>query len=214
VSAGRWRRRALVILVVVALGVGVATWSLARLGYWLIVDDPLTRAGAMVVLAGDFPFRAMEAAALYREGWAVEVWLASTRVVARDAALERLGLPPVGGEEEANRAVLIRLGVPAAAIRLVPGIAQRTADEVRLVAEELGRQRQDRVILVTSKAHTRRVRALWRRLAGAESRAIVHFAREDPFDPGRWWGNTRDALLVSREVLGLLNAWAGLPLGG
>jgi hypothetical protein len=27
-----------------------------------------------------------------------------------------------------------------------------------------------------------------------------------------WWRNTGDALDVVREVLGLLNVWAGLPL--
>jgi len=43
-------------------------------------------------------------------------------------------------------------------------------------------------------------------------RAIVRAAVNDPFKPSRWWRNTHDALDVVREVLGLLNVWAGLPL--
>ena len=42
--------------------------------------------------------------------------------------------------------------------------------------------------------------------------AIVHGVSDDSFDPAHWWKNTSDALDVVREVLGLANAWAGLPL--
>jgi hypothetical protein len=47
---------------------------------------------------------------------------------------------------------------------------------------------------------------------GDDPRLIVRSAPGDPFDPYRWWGNTRDALAVVREFLGLLNLWAGLPV--
>ena len=69
------------------------------------------------------------------------------------------------------------------------------------------------VIIVTTKPHTRRVRALWRALTRDQSRAIVRAASADPYDEDHWWRNTRDALDVVREVLGLMNTWAGLPLG-
>jgi hypothetical protein len=71
---------------------------------------------------------------------------------------------------------------------------------------------KSKVIIVTSPEHTRRVRALWRRLAGANQRAIVRASSEDPFDRDHWWRNTRDAYAVVRELLGLANAWAGLPV--
>ena len=35
------------------------------------------------------------------------------------------------------------------------------------------------VIIVTSKAHTRRVRTIWRKLVGSEPRMIVHYAQDD-----------------------------------
>jgi len=102
--------------------------------------------------------------------------------------------------------------VPSNAIRLLEPPIDNTADEVRAIAAELEQEKGSAVIIVTSKAHTRRVRTLWRELAGGRGRAIVRAASSDPFAPEHWWRTTGDALDVMREVLGLLNAWAGLPL--
>jgi len=68
------------------------------------------------------------------------------------------------------------------------------------------------VIIVTSKAHSRRVRATWSAVVGNSPRAIIRYAEEEPYQAGRWWRNTRDALDVSREVFGLMNVWAGFPV--
>ena len=87
-----------------------------------------------------------------------------------------------------------------------------TVDEMRLVAAELGRYGGDRVIIVTSKAHSRRVRATWSAIVGTSPRAIIRYAGEEPYDARVWWRNTRDALDVSREVFGLVNVWAGFPV--
>jgi hypothetical protein len=42
--------------------------------------------------------------------------------------------------------------------------------------------------------------------------AIVRYTPDDPFQPDRWWRNTADAMAVSREWFGLLNAWSGFPV--
>jgi len=86
-----------------------------------------------------------------------------------------------------------------------------TEAEVRQIAEDLRKSNFHSVIIVTSKAHTRRVRTIWRKLVGTEPRMIVHYAQDDTFDSAHWWRHTRDALDVMRETLGLLNAWAGFP---
>jgi hypothetical protein len=107
---------------------------------------------------------------------------------------------------------LIHEGVPAEAIHVLESPIVNTADEIKVATSALARANGDAVILVTTKVHTRRVRLLWRRLAPGQGRVIVRAASGDPFDPGHWWRNTSDALDVVREVLGILNAWAGLPL--
>ncbi|MBI3780596.1 MAG: YdcF family protein [candidate division NC10 bacterium] len=213
VRTSAWWRRALVpFLILVLVGV-LSMQGIRGLGQWLVVADPLERARAIVVLTGHVPLRAMEAASIYRQGWAPEVWLTTEARSAEEAAMARLGLQVTRGETY-NRAVLERLGVPHEAIRMLSEGAHNTAEEVKLVARELERAGggSDRVIVVTSKAHTRRVRALWRALVGNSPRAIVRYAADDPYDPGRWWRHTGDALAVSREVFGLMNLWAGFPL--
>jgi len=175
------------------------------------VADPLEPASVIVVLGGHVPFRAMEAASLFRQGWAPDVWLTRPLQPAEEAALDELGMHRCG-EEAMNREVLERLGVPPPAIRVLRDGVLNTADEVRLVARELERVGATGVILVTSKPHSRRVRAIWRALVGNSPRAVVRYAASDPYDPGHWWRRTGDMLAVSREVLGLVNVWAGFPV--
>ena len=186
-------------------------WGASGIGQWLMVADPLEPAKAVAVLSGRVPFRAMEAASIYREGLAPEVWLTREVVRAEEQALGRLGVVVVR-EEAYNRAALERLGVKPGAIRLLGEGIRNTVDEVRLIASELDRNGGDRVIIVTSKAHSRRVRATWAAIVGASPKAIVRYAREEPYGAAGWWRNTRDALDVSREVFGLMNVWAGFPV--
>jgi uncharacterized SAM-binding protein YcdF (DUF218 family) len=184
-------------------------WGARGVGAWLVVEDPLAPAQAVVALGGEVPFRAMEAASIYRQGWATEVWLTRPPQDTGEAALRQLGIQ-VSGKEVYSRAVLERLGVPVTAIRVLRPQAQNTAEEVQVIAQELQKAGGGQVILVTSKPHSRRVRATWRALIGEH--AIVRYATSDPYDEHRWWRHTRDALAVSREVFGLLNVWAGFPV--
>ena len=118
------------------------------------------------------------------------------------------------GEDFYSYRVLMHEGVPPEAIRVLPEPIINTADEMGAVARELSKQKGHTVIFVTTKAHTRRVRSLWRKIGAKQGHAMVRAASGDPFQPGRWWRTSGDALDVVREVLGLLNSWGGLPLHG
>ena len=201
----------LVLAALLGTGTVLLWWGASGIGQWLMVADALEPAKAIVVLSGRVPFRAMEAASIYREGLAPEVWLTREVVGPEEQALARLGVAVVRGDAY-NRAVLERLGVKPEGIRLLGEDVWNTVDEVRLIAGELGRDGGDRVIIVTSKAHSRRVRATWAALVGASPKAIIRYAREEPYDARGWWRNTRDALDVSREAFGLINVWAGFPV--
>jgi uncharacterized SAM-binding protein YcdF (DUF218 family) len=207
IGALSWKGRvALIVLGVVAV---LAAIAILGVGRWLVVEDPLERADAIVVLSGRIPMRAIEAARLYRAGYASQIWL--TRPEEPATALEALGIP-YSGEDFFNARVLVHEGVPLSVIRVLAPPINNTSDEVRAIAAELHRENGSSVIIVTTKAHTRRVHRLWRQLAGGQGRAIIRAAMGDPFDPAHWWRTTGDALDVVREVLGVLNAWAGLPL--
>lgn len=186
-----------------------AAGAFFRAGRWLVVEDPLQKADAIAVLSGRMPLRAEEAAALYRAGWAPRVWV--TRPPEPGRELELMGIDFVGEEFYSVR-VLLRLGVPADAIRVLPAEAVNTAVEMDVLAQQLEQSGGHSLIVVTSKAHTRRVRTLWHRRAKPGQGLIVRPATDDPFEPAHWWRTTGDALDVVRELLGLANAWAGLPL--
>src|SRR5271165_6047131 len=182
---------------------------LLSIGRWLVLEDLLEKAQAIVVLSGRMPMRAMEAAKLYREGYAPKVWL--THSTEPGATLEAIGIS-YAGEDSYNLRVLIHEGVPTDDIRVLEPAIVNTADEIAAVSAALEAGKGSSVIIVTSKVHTRRVHILWHRLVADRERAIIRAASDDPFEPRRWWRTTGDALDVVREFLGILHAWAGMPL--
>jgi uncharacterized SAM-binding protein YcdF (DUF218 family) len=179
---------------------------------FLIVEDPLEPAAAIVVLRGQVPFREMEAAALYHAAWAPKLVLVKNAEWEAGQALRALGVP-FPAEWELGRAALLRLGVPPSAIVVLESEAPGTLEELQIVAQALASEAEHRpLILVTSKFHGRRVRRMWHHVAGPRDRGIVRVARDDPFDPTAWWRERRWILAVLREYLGLLHERLGSPV--
>jgi uncharacterized SAM-binding protein YcdF (DUF218 family) len=200
--------RIIALVVVLALCVA-ALMAFRGAGRWLIREDPLGPADAIVVLSGVMPARAEEAAKVFRLGYAREVWVSRPESPAGELA--EMGVQYLG-EEYYSREVLIHGGVPEADVSVLPDAIVDTEQEVDEIAKKMQREGMTSVIIVTSPEHTRRVKVLWRKLAAENLRAIVRGAPQDPFDADHWWRDTRDVFSVVRETLGLLNAWAGLPV--
>jgi uncharacterized SAM-binding protein YcdF (DUF218 family) len=200
-------RRAILLILLMAFAMGAVAFRDA--GYWLVREDPLAKADVIVVLSGGMPYRANGAAAFFASGYAPAVWI--TRPEGPQQELAALGIHFIG-EEEYDREILIHRGVPDSAITILPEIIINTQQEVGEIAREMRRTGKHTAIIVTSPEHTRRVKSLWTKTVGDDPSLIVRGAPDDPFVPKRWWGNTRDALALVREYLGLLNIWAGLPV--
>ena len=170
-------------------------WSHALVLKWiariLIVDDALRPACAIVVLAGGPSFRALEAADLYRAGWA-------PRVI-------------VSGAVTWDRDTLLGAGLPPQAIVRTNGNPRDTLEELQSVSR-LVSDHTEPVILVTSKVHTRRTRLIWRHVTGHAASGLVRWARRDPFDASHWWHDRLLANDVVHEYLSLVNYWFGFPV--
>jgi uncharacterized SAM-binding protein YcdF (DUF218 family) len=205
----RRRRPGIAVLAILALLLVIGVVLFRNAGHWLVREDALGKADVIVVLSGGLPFRAEGAAGVFKSGYAPAVWV--SRPEGPQEGLAALGIHFVG-EEEYNREILVEQGVPAAAIRLFPDTIANTQDEVEEISRDMRREGKHRVIIVTSPQHTRRVKALWRKLVGDDPRVIVRAAWGDPFDADHWWRTTADVLAVVRESMGLLNVWAGLPV--
>jgi uncharacterized SAM-binding protein YcdF (DUF218 family) len=209
-GVGRRRRRRWLIVIGLLLVLGIAvTWIFLRIGTWLVVEDPLTPAPVAVVLSGGMPARAREAADIYRTGNTQQVWI--THPADATEEMHEIGIDYLG-ETFYNQSVLLHLHVPIEATRVLDPEIYNTQDEVRVISQQARAAGIHSVIIVTSKAHTRRVHAVWKKLVGSDPALIVRYAREDPFDPQHWWRQTPDALQVVREILGLANVWTGFPL--
>ncbi|MDR3722405.1 MAG: YdcF family protein [Candidatus Acidoferrales bacterium] len=205
------RRHSLrIIVLATALVVCVAgTLAFRGTGRWLLREDPLASADEIVVLSGSMPARAEEAARIFRMGYAHEVWV--SRPAGPGEELEAMGIHYLG-EEDFNREVLIHEGVPDADVRIFPQPIVNTEEEIEEICGQMRRDGKTSAMIVTSPQHTRRVRALWRKIAGNNLRLIVRGAPQDPFDANHWWRTTHDTFAVVREILGLLNVWVGLPV--
>jgi len=204
----RFSRPVVALTVLLALCAAIVL-LLRGAGRWLVREDPLRSADVIVVLSGGLPWRAEEAARIFRLGGAPEVWV--SQPVGPVAELASLGIPFVG-EDYFNCEVLAHSGVPEAAVRVLPERTADTEEEVSEIAREMRRERKRSVIIVTSPQHTRRVRALWRSMVGNDPPAVVRAAFQDPFDADHWWRNTSDTFSVVREFMGLVNVWLGLPV--
>src|SRR5258707_322617 len=198
-----------VLGVVSLLALSAALAFMLGVGHWLIKEDSLQKANAIAVLSGNFPARALEAASLYRKGYAGEIWL--TRPGTQSEELAELGIH-YPSEADFNYQVLRRQGVPAKAIHVLDSPIINTQDELEVIGSALRQKNAAAVIVVTNKAHTRRVHELWNKLDSSSGKIIVHAISKDDFQPSAWWTRTGDTHQVIHEVFGMINLWAGLPM--
>jgi uncharacterized SAM-binding protein YcdF (DUF218 family) len=122
------------------------------------------------------------AGAAFVKSLATEVWLTQGTLHSEDNEMIKLGIHVIP-EHEYSRQVLERLGVPPDSIWVIDGRVDNTAQKVTVVAKEMRRVGGKRVVLITSKYHTRRVRVIWSKLVGNTPQAIVRYTPYDPYDP-------------------------------
>jgi uncharacterized SAM-binding protein YcdF (DUF218 family) len=179
------------------------------IGHWLVKEDPLQKADAIAVLSGNFPTRALEAAKLYHQGYAKEIWL--THPGTRSDPMKQFGVR-YPSEDDCNYQVLRKQGVPEKSIHILETSIRNTADELDVISAALQDTGSQSVIVVTDKPHTRRVHTLWREFDADRGNAIVHGVSDGSYNPSRWWKTAGGTTQVLHEVLGMINASAGLPL--
>ena len=181
----------------------IAAVAAPRLGAWLVVEDPLQKADAIFVLGGTLFERPLEAVDLYHEGWAPRLLL--MRQIADDGEVELRRRGVVYQREiDVQVDVLMRLGVPRSAITILDeqDSTKEEADALRTVVVA---NRWPRVIVVTSKQHTRRARLVMnRRVADTGAQVMVRASRYDKTDVNAWWrqrGTLRFTLFETQRLI-------------
>ena len=183
--------------------------TLPRLGSWLVVEDPLAKSDAIIVLGGTMYERQLEAVDLYSEGWAPRIYLFREVIDWGELALIERGVPYTKAVDIQIDAML-QLGVPRDRI-LILDRAGSTSEEADFVRQLAAAEKMSRLIVVTSKQHTRRARLVMRRkLNGTGADVIVRPSRYDRSNVEDWWSERATLRFTLFEMQRLFGYWIGV----
>lgn len=198
-------RGALVLVPLAVLG----ALAFQRVGAFLVVQDPLEKSDAIVVLGGSMYERPLEALDLYNAGWAPRIYLIREIADWGEAELIKRGVPYT---TTVNLQIdtLARMGLPRDVIGVLQPSAS-TAQESWRVRQLVTEQRLASVIIVTSQQHTRRTRLVMnRRLRDFGTRVIVRASKYDRSDVVHWWRDRGTLRFTLFETQRLFGYWLGI----
>jgi len=161
-----------------------------------IIEDPLDKADAIIVLGDDnfYADRATRGAELFREGKAPVVVASGRR------------LRPNAGMAELMEHDLVERGVPRDKIVRFAHDADSTLEEAQGLARLAKERKWHSLIVVTANFHTRRARYIIRRVFPQGMEVRVASARDGDFDPERWWEKRKSIKELTREFAGMVVA--------
>lgn len=175
---------------------------LAGLARIWIVNDPLEKADAIVLLGGGLETRPFVAAKLYHAGYAPRILIARVKASPTDD----LGLTT--REQDTTRQILIKQGVPDAAIDEFGNDVQNTHDEAFGLRAWAATNYRARVIIPTDLFHTRRVRWLFRKqLKSMGTSVLVQAVPAREYTAADWWRNEHGLVAFQNEVLKFAYYW-------
>jgi uncharacterized SAM-binding protein YcdF (DUF218 family) len=161
-----------------------------------IVNDPLAKADAIVVLGGGLETRPFEAARLYHEGLARKILLMNVKL----SPTTKLGITQP--EKDLTRLVLMKQEVPDSDCITVGHAVATTYDEscaVRAWVTETGARK---VIIPTDLFHTRRVRWLFgKQLKGTGATITVRAVATSGYAATNWWQHEEGLIAFQNEVI-------------
>ena len=194
----RLARLAVAFAAAAALAAGAAYVVRAPILGWigsqLVHQDPLEHADAIVVLAGATPSRELEAAELFKAGWAPKV------VVPRGPDDGPYALVAARGMHvelpfDFRLRVLREFGVPPQALVALTPVVESTMQEAGSVMDWSAANGVRSLIVVTSAFHTARAGYVYRKLGGARGVRIITRAARAGGEFSDWW-TTRSGLVV------------------
>lgn len=201
------KRKFLIWIALAILFLLPAILLVPRMGTYLVRQDKLEKADAMVILMGNIPDRALETYDLYEMGYASEIIIVMANRYGIDVFRKR-GIP-LDGQTSITQKVLIGLGVPDSIVTILPGDAKSTQDEaleVRNYVEKI--PDLDTLILVTSSYHSRRAAFTFEKELSHLDRPTVLIScpsKYTGFHSEIWWKDRESAKLVFFEYLKLTN---------
>lgn len=167
------------------------------MGSWLVKEDELQPADAMVILMGSLSDRVQEAFHVYEDGYTQLIILPEPKRI--DSALQNNKSIRIPINLDIVYDVLLELGVRQEQIVVLPYGTRSTKDEAVAVRSYLEKHPNIRsVILVTSASHTRRASMIFRREFRKLDDEIKLISRPSRYSSykGREWYRHRGSIKV------------------
>jgi uncharacterized SAM-binding protein YcdF (DUF218 family) len=178
-----------------------------KAGQWLVKEDELLHANAMVILMGSISDRVLQAADLYNQKVADKVIIVEESMGAY-RVLEEKGVHLLSNSRQVLNAIVI-LGISADSIIILPGDATSTKMEAMIIKEYVAENPNiDTLLIVTSSDHTRRASMIFKsafRDAGKKVYISCSPSSYTNFDAKRWWKNKEDIQTVFMEYIKIVN---------
>jgi uncharacterized SAM-binding protein YcdF (DUF218 family) len=195
----RWLRVAIGLAIAV-LAIGLAWKEHERIfqdiGAWWVISDELTHADAIVVLGGSLDVRPFAAADLYERGFADKILVANVQL----SRAEALGFIP--SHTDLNRSVLLRLGVPAAAVATFGEDVSSTHQEAAAVRAWASDSHAKRIIVPTEIFAARRTQWIFRHeLVPVGVEVIVHALPPQDYTLADWWRHRYGLIDFNNELI-------------
>ena len=194
-------------LLCVLIGVFLLSDKILKyIGETLIYDDtPIESDTAVILNTGvEYYPRLIEAASIYKKGLVKKIVINGNRKTDSLRELEAMGFERSCPWYEDSVRILEVLGVPGYdVIHVSAEDAYDTVSEAEAVGEDIVKQGYEKIILITSKFHTRRAEHIWKEMYKGKLNIASVSAKTDPFDPSSWWKQGRQV----RWVLAEYGAW-------
>ena len=172
--------------------------GIARL--W-IVDEPLSKADAIVVLGGGLQTRPFIAAELYKQGLAPKVVVMNVE----HKNTEELDLTQ--SETSLLKEVLINRGVPEDALVFIGNDVSSTYEEALALRDWVQTSKARRLIVPTEPFHTRRVNWLFEKMlnkGASPIEVLVTSTKPVSSASSNWWQTERGLIEFQNEVVKFL----------
>lgn len=206
-SAGRrWLRRLVLFAGIACLTLfGAYLFRaplLAGLAQAWVVNEPVDRADAIVILGGGIENRPFAAARLFHAGVAPQILYMDVQL---DPA-EQIGIIP--SEKEQTRRILMSQGVPESAMTAIGTNVACTYDESRAVRTWVEKNSAKSIVITTDIFHTRRARWLFRKeLRGLNVQIHVVAVNPVRYQAGDWWCHEEGLIAFQNEIIKSAYYW-------
>ena len=186
-----------VSLILLAAGIWLLRVPLLRAAADLwIVSDPVTRANAVAVLGGGLDVRPFAAAELYKQGLVTKIIVSQ---VAESPLVKNFAIP---GHSELNRMLLLKLGIPEAAIETFGHANRSTWDEAAALRDWANQHGASRIVIPAEIFFARRVRWIFNREFAGSSVQFNILTFEPPiYTRAEWWKTEAGLIAFQNEVM-------------